>query len=497
MPRTLGALGLILLTFGCDAGVSSNNDRLPDGFDGSAMAKAMEPGDQIEDCTATVAVFDTGDTGSEAAVAWCPDADLDGYIGADASDPFFTGCICLVLLEGSIPEGWVDVTATSDITEDCDDGDDTVATASVTASADNDGDGYGDSSTSALVCGLISGWVADSTDCDDSDAAINPIATESCDAVDNDCDGDVDESGATGESSWYADSDSDTFGNASDSVTACDMPSGYVADSTDCDDGDAAINPAALEVCDSGVDNDCNGMADDDDGALVSFTGTAYWPDSDSDGFGDESASSAWACTVPLGAVEDSSDCDDTDAAVNPDAAEVADDGVDQDCNGSDLVTSSGTDADGDGFDSEATGGDDCDDTDAAVNPDATEVSLDGVDNNCDGAANSSDTIEVCATPESALSGFAWQLWHRDFATDPDGTGTSTWDYPGAAAGTGELCASMTVSDGDVVLINGPFDIDGDGVFGEEYESDGSCAASDGTCDGVWRTCSTATTSAA
>ncbi|HND34390.1 MAG TPA: putative metal-binding motif-containing protein, partial [Myxococcota bacterium] len=43
-------------------------------------------------------------------------------------------------------------------------------------------------------------------DCDDSDAAVNPGATEVCDSVDNNCDGAVDDSGGT---TWYADADAD------------------------------------------------------------------------------------------------------------------------------------------------------------------------------------------------------------------------------------------------------------------------------------------------
>jgi hypothetical protein len=73
-------------------------------------------------------------------------------------------------------------------------------------------------------------------------------------------------------------------------------------------------------------------------------------------------------------------DCDDTDPAVNPGATEVCEDGVDNDCDGVDD-TCPAADADADGYDETV----DCDDTDPAVNPGATEVCEDGVDNDCDG----------------------------------------------------------------------------------------------------------------
>ncbi len=58
---------------------------------------------------------------------------------------------------------------------------------------DADGDSYGDSTITTQACAAPAGYVADSTDCDDTIGSINPGAAEICDGVDNNCDGQVDE----------------------------------------------------------------------------------------------------------------------------------------------------------------------------------------------------------------------------------------------------------------------------------------------------------------
>jgi len=64
---------------------------------------------------------------------------------------------------------------------------------------------------------------------------------------------------------YYADQDADGFGDPSQAILSCasSPPAGFVADSTDCNDQDARINPAAPEGPCDGVDNNCNGSADD------------------------------------------------------------------------------------------------------------------------------------------------------------------------------------------------------------------------------------------
>lgn len=76
----------------------------------------------------------------------------------------------------------------------------------------------------------------------------------------------------------------------------------------------------------------------------------------------------------------DGGDCDDLNSTINPGATDVAYNGVDEDCDGEDLA-----DVDGDGFDADHQGGSDCDDTDAAIHPGAWDIPDNGVDEDCDG----------------------------------------------------------------------------------------------------------------
>ena len=121
---------------------------------------------------------------------------------------------------------------------------------------DADGDSFGDPSAPLTACEAPPGYVADATDCDDTRAAVNPGATEVCDSLDNDCDGQVDEGLS---STFYADADGDLYGNPAVSTSACVAPSGYVSDNTDCDDTDASIHPGVSPDLPEGVDSDCDG----------------------------------------------------------------------------------------------------------------------------------------------------------------------------------------------------------------------------------------------
>jgi hypothetical protein len=233
---------------------------------------------------------------------------------------------------------------------------------------DADGDDHGLAGVTTQACAEPGGYASAPGDCDDADAAIFPGATEVCDAADNDCDGDTDEPGATGSLPFYADIDGDGYGDVADSVVLCEAPEGYVASDADCDDADAAISPAATELCD-GIDNDCDGITDQ--------------VDADGDGF-----------VSPDCAGGD--DCDDADPAFHPGAAEVWYDGLDQACDGDNDY-----DADGDGHLSDVHGGDDCDDAAGGVSPSAIEVCDDGIDQDCDGTPTGCGPFDLLADSDA------------------------------------------------------------------------------------------------
>lgn len=198
---------------------------------------------------------------------------------------------------------------------------------------------------------------------------------------------------------WYADADEDGYGNAADTLSACSLPPGYVANLLDCDDTNALINPGMPELC-NGIDDNCSGVADD---GIPFFT---YYLDSDDDGYGD-AASILITCvdTIPIDYVLNDSDCDDTNNLIHPTASEICN-GIDDNCSG---IADDGIpfytyylDGDGDSY------GDavnslticeaiapvnyvsnnlDCNDSNADINPAASEI-CNGLDDNCNGISD-------------------------------------------------------------------------------------------------------------
>lgn len=188
---------------------------------------------------------------------------------------------------------------------------------------DADGDGHGNGTVSTQACTRPSGYVANTSDCNDGDAGIYLGALETCDGVDNNCNGSVDEGEML---TWYRDADGDGYGSASLSTQACTPPSGYVANTSDCHDNNASIRPNASEVCD-GMDNNCNGTVDE--GVMKT-----WYLDADGDGYGKTNYDTAQSCVQPAGYAANFADCNDTIGAVNPGTAEQCGDFVDNNCSG-------------------------------------------------------------------------------------------------------------------------------------------------------------------
>ena len=128
------------------------------------------------------------------------------------------------------------------------------------ADQDWDGHGAGDPHCLCLPSAQYKAVAAD--DCNDLNPWSFPGATEMCDGVDNDCDVDVDENGATGCNWFFADPDGDGFGSG-DPVCSCAAPgNGWAVMPGDCDEESSDVHPGALETCDE-IDNDCDTEVDE------------------------------------------------------------------------------------------------------------------------------------------------------------------------------------------------------------------------------------------
>ena len=166
---------------------------------------------------------------------------------------------------------------------DCDGAIDPVSSVdALTWYVDADEDGFGDASATMAACTVPAGYTADATDCDDSSAAVYPMADELCDGVDNDCDGTIDPDTALDAPLWFADSDGDLYGDPSSGVASCEAVPGHVEDATDCDDDNGLVWPGAEEWPNDGVDQDCDGKDNIDDGfasggCATAETGPSGW----------------------------------------------------------------------------------------------------------------------------------------------------------------------------------------------------------------------------
>ena len=216
------------------------------------------------------------------------------------------------------------------------------------------------------------GWIdncPDFGDCNAADASIFPGAPEICsDGVDQDCDGTDTDGDLDGDGAIDVDCGGTDCDDEDPVVPALDADGDGSNACLDCDDGNDDRFPGNTEVCDDGVDQDCDevdeGTDDDSDGSIDALCG------------GDDCDDSQAALSPLVDADGDNShaceDCDDNEELESPAFVEICD-GLDNDCDG----TNDNVDADGDGESPTDCGGTDCDDTDADLNT-ATDWDADG-----------------------------------------------------------------------------------------------------------------------
>ncbi|MEC7983857.1 MAG: putative metal-binding motif-containing protein [Myxococcota bacterium] len=235
-------------------------------------------------------------------------------------------------------------------------------------------------------------------DCNDKDANIHPRAEETCNGVDDNCDGlvDAEDPEVVDLNEGYWDADGDGWG-IEPLIQTCDA---VVLSAGDCDDSDASINPFANEYCND-LDDNCDDVIDNSP-----IDSAQYFIDQDGDGYG-SALSTVWACEAPEGYAAQGGDCNEETSTIFPGAQEVCD-GLDNDCDGltddadEDLDLSNGilyyADSDGDGYgdpdvaylgcappEGYVDDNTDCNDLEIYVNPGVSYDRCNGIDDNCNG----------------------------------------------------------------------------------------------------------------
>ncbi len=420
---------------------------------------------------------------------------------------------------------------------------------------DQDGDGYGGGTG---ICGMGSycdcppNTIPTAGDCNDNNANVHPGAAETCNGVDDNCNGSVDENltrtcgqstgmcqtgtetcssgswgscqGAVGPSTevcdgkdndcdgltdenvkntYYRDADGDHYGDPSKSTLRCSAPSGYVANSNDCDDSKSSVHPGATELC-NGINDDCDAQIDE---GFPNLGNTCYA------GTGECRASGRYVCNAsgsgttcnatpgsPTAETCNNRD-DDCDGQVddhltrtcgsnvgvcstgtetcsagswgscqgNVGPSSETCDGKDNDCDGTidnGVKTTFYLDSDGDGHGDSTkttqacgvpngyvTNHDDCDDSRGSVHPGATEDCGNGIDDNCDGKTDGADATCDCT----------------DGDTQACYTGASGTEGVGVCAAGTQTC------------VNGSFGA----CTGEVTPTSETCDGQDDDCDGT------------
>lgn len=267
--------------------------------------------------------------------------------------------------------------------------------------------------------------------------------------------------------SLFIDKDNDGYDAGKEDVCyGAAIPAGYktISLGADCNDNALSIHPGATEICGNGIDENCNGMADDvcapidSDGDEVpdandcapndgtKWQTASLFIDKDDDGYDAGKENVCYGDNIPDGykTVTLGSDCDDNNLNIHPGAVETCGNGIDENCNGmeddvcsvidtdgdgvadsNDCAPNDGTkwqtasffiDKDNDGYDAgkedvcygaivpngykSVSFGSDCNDNTADVNPGVTEICGNGIDENCNGMAD-----DVCAPIDSDKDG--------------------------------------------------------------------------------------------
>ncbi len=359
--------------------------------------------------------------------------------------------------------------------------------------ADNDLDNYGDSNLTTLACEVPEGYVANNADCNDANNLVFPSAVEFCDDLDNNCNGETDEIYNVGEDCsngigecevagtyqcaedqistacdavpnapvnelcdgldnncnnfidegleqnvFYADLDTDGFGDFDNSLIACNLPPSYVTNFSDCNDAEISINPNAAEICDH-IDNNCDGEIDES----YNVGDVCY------EGTGQCENSGEIICASDIVEVGDGDPQTLCTAIPIDEAPEICDD-LDNDC---DNLVDEGfnknlyEDNDGDAYGDPALPVNscpqvglvdnalDCDDTNPEINPEAVEI-CDYVDNDCDLAVDNE-----FVTGEECDSGLGECKSSGTIECNEDGTETVCNAVPGESSQ--ELCDSL------------------------------------------------------
>jgi len=195
---------------------------------------------------------------------------------------------------------------------------------------DNDCDGLTDEDLGFTACGVGPCYHTQDNCVDGEPQACDPIEgveVETCDGVDNDCNGFVDEQGAQGCDTFFLDADGDGHGTG-EAVCACGPGPLYKASvDDDCNDLNPWIFPGGTELSD-GVDNNCDQVTDEDGATGCSW----YYADGDGDGYG--GGEPTCTCDPPgAGWSVLTGDCVDDASEIHPGALELCDD-ADNDCDG-------------------------------------------------------------------------------------------------------------------------------------------------------------------